>query len=174
MPKIESEKIECFHRPCSRPAPRGKIKSVRTHSEVIEQFDSFSLLKLLFLVRNWHCWSRKAFPRQMTPQSREKTAKRRFFDIADRHEKLYGQSRLYASAQGRHETGGVYSLFSSLSFDISIKTACRGDLQIFKACFVKKKQTGKYSGKQWSLHVPLKVGVSRYSVSVLAILCGEK
>ena len=54
------------------PAPRGKIKSVRTHSEVIEQFDSFSLLKLLFLVRNWHCWSRKAFPRQMTPQSREK------------------------------------------------------------------------------------------------------
>ena len=34
------------------PAPRGKIESVRTHSEVIEQFDSFSLLKLLLLVRN--------------------------------------------------------------------------------------------------------------------------
>ena len=30
----------------------GKIESVRTHSEVIEQFDSFSLLKLLLLVRN--------------------------------------------------------------------------------------------------------------------------
>ena len=52
---------------------------LRTHSEVIEQFDSFSLLKLLFLVRNWHCWSRKAFPRQMTPQSREKTAKTAVF-----------------------------------------------------------------------------------------------
>ena len=51
--------------------PRGKIESVRTHSEVIGQFDSFSLLKLLFLVRNWHCWSGKAFPRQMTPQSHE-------------------------------------------------------------------------------------------------------
>ena len=58
----------------------------RTHSEVIEQFDSFSLLKLLFLVRNWHYWSRKAFPRQMTPQCLEKL---RFFDTADRHEKLY-------------------------------------------------------------------------------------
>ena len=72
MLKIESEKIDCLYRPCSRPAPRGKIESVRTHSEVIEQFDSFSLLKLLFLVRNWHCRSLKAFPRQMTLQSREK------------------------------------------------------------------------------------------------------
>ena len=79
MPKIGSEKIDCLHRPCSRPAPRGKIKSVRTHSEVSEQFDSFSLLKLLFLVRNWHCWSRKAFTRQMTPQIREKTAETAVF-----------------------------------------------------------------------------------------------
>ena len=79
MPKIESEKIDCLYRPCSRPAPRGKIESVRTHSEVIEQFDSFSLLKLLFLVRNWHCWLRKAFPCKMTPQSREKTAKTAVF-----------------------------------------------------------------------------------------------
>ena len=31
--------------------------------------------------------------------------------------------RGYASAQGRHETGGVLSLFSSLSFDISIKNS---------------------------------------------------
>ena len=121
MPKIESEKIDCLYRPCSRPAPRGKIESVRTHSEVIEQSDSFSLLKLLFLVGNWHCWSRKAFTREMRSQSREKLRKRWFFDIADRHEKLYGRSRLYASAQGRHETGGVLSLFSTLSFDISIK-----------------------------------------------------
>ena len=46
---------------------------------VIEQFDSFSLLKLLFLVRNWHSWSRKAFTRQMTPQIREETAKTAVF-----------------------------------------------------------------------------------------------
>ena len=52
--EIESEKIDCLYmyRPCSSPATRGKIESVRTHSEVIEQFDSFSMLKLLFLVRN--------------------------------------------------------------------------------------------------------------------------
>ena len=77
--EIESEKIDCLHRPCSRPAPRGNIESVRTHSEVIGQFDSFSLLKLLFLVRNLHCWSRKAFPRQMTPQSREKNCEMAVF-----------------------------------------------------------------------------------------------
>ena len=51
------EKIDCLDRPCPRPAPVGKIESVRTHSEIIEQLDSFSLLKLLFLVRNWHCGS---------------------------------------------------------------------------------------------------------------------
>ena len=123
MLKIESEKIDCLnlHRLCLRPAPRGKLESVHTHSEVIERFDSFSLLKLLFLVRNWHCWSPKAFPRQMTPQSREKLRRRPFFDTAERHEKFYGRSRLYASAQGRHEIGDVLSLFSSLSFDISMK-----------------------------------------------------
>ena len=56
-----------------------------------------------------------------TPKPRKKLRKRRFFYIADRHGKLYGRSRLYASVQGRHETGGVLSLFSSLYFDISIK-----------------------------------------------------
>ena len=138
MSKIETEKIDCLHRPCSRPAPRGKIKSVRKHSEVIEQFDSFSLLKLLFLVRNWHCWSRKAFTRQMTPQIREETAKTAFFDSADRHEKLYGRSRLYASAQGRHETGGVLSLLSSLSSDISIKNSMQRWSSDFQGLFCVK------------------------------------
>ena len=96
----------------------GKIESVTTHSEVIEEFDSFPLLDLLFLVRNLHCWSRTVIPRQMTPRE-----KRPFFHIADRHEELYGRSRLYASAQGRRETGGALSHFSSLSFDISMKSS---------------------------------------------------
>ena len=135
MPKIESEKIDCFNRPCSRPAHRGKIESVRTHSEVIEQFDSFSLLKLLFLVRNRHCWSRKAFPRLMTPQSRKKMRRRPFFNSADRHEELYGRSRLYASAQGRHETAGVLSLFLSLSFDIWIKNSVQRWYSDFQGLF---------------------------------------
>ena len=82
MPKTESEKMDCLHRPCSRPAPWSKIESVRTHSEVIEQFDSILLLKLLFLVRNWRCWSPKAFPRQMTPQSREKNCENGCFSTS--------------------------------------------------------------------------------------------
>ena len=116
----------------------GQIESVRTHTEVIEHFDSFSLLKLLFLVKNWHCWSRKAFPRQMTPRAEKKQRRRPFFDIADRHEELYSRSRLYASAQGRHETGCVLSLFfeSPAPLTFHWKTACRDDLQTFKACFV--------------------------------------
>ena len=79
MTKIESEKIDCLHRPCSRPAPRGKIELVRTHSEVIEQFDSFSLLKLLFLVRNWHCWSRKAFLAKWHPKAEKKNCETAVF-----------------------------------------------------------------------------------------------
>ena len=98
MPKIESEKIDCLHRPCSRPGPQGKIKSVRTHSEVIEQFDSFSLLKLLFLVRNWHCWSRKAFTRQMTPQIREEI--NLFAGRAVKRERRKGSSRRQQPAYG--------------------------------------------------------------------------
>ena len=68
----------------------------------------------------------------MTPQRRGKLRRRPFFDLADRHDKLYDRSRLYASAQGRHETGGVLSLFSGLSFDISMKSRvqkCSSDFQ---------------------------------------------
>ena len=147
------ENLDCLHRPCSRPVPRGKIESVRTHSEVIEQFDSFSLLKLLFLVRNWHRWSRKVFHRQMTPQSREKLQNRPFFDIVDSHEKLYGRSWLYASDQRRH--GTVLSLFSSLSFDISMKNSVQrwsSDVQ-----GLVRVKSGKCRWEQWSLHAPLNV-----------------
>ena len=90
--KIENEKVDCLHRPCSRLVHHGKIESVRKHSEVIEQFASFSLLKLLFFVRNRHCWPRKAFPPQMTPKGEKKLRKRPFFGTADRHEKFYGRS----------------------------------------------------------------------------------
>ena len=55
-----------------------------------------------------------------TPKPRKKLLKRWF---SDRHEKLYGWPRLYASAKGRHETCGFLSLFSSVSFDISMKNS---------------------------------------------------
>ena len=71
------------------------------------------------------------------PKAEKKLRKRRFFDTADRHEKLYGRSRLYASAQGRHETGGVLSLFSRLvlSFDISIKNSVERWASDFQGLF---------------------------------------
>ena len=46
----------------------------------------------------------------MTPKAERKTAKTPVFHTADVHEKLCGQSQLYASAQGRHETGGILEL----------------------------------------------------------------
>ena len=70
-----------------------------------------------------------------TPKPRKKLRKRPFFDSADRHEKLYGRSRLYASAQGRHETGGVLSLFSRLSFDISIQNSVQRWSSDFQGLF---------------------------------------
>ena len=130
MPKSESEKIDCSHRLCSSPAPRGKIESVLTHSDVIEQFYPFSLLKLLFLVRNWHCWSRKALLANWHLIAEKKLRRRPFFHKADGHEKLCGRSLLYTSVQERHETGGVFSLFSSLSFDIE-KSVKRWSLDVY-------------------------------------------
>ena len=69
------------------------------------------------------------------PKAEKKLRKRPFFDTADRHEKLYGRSRLYASAQWRHETGGIHSLFSSLSFDISIKNSAQRWSSDFQGLF---------------------------------------
>ena len=124
MPKNESEKIDCLHRPCSRPAPRGKIESVRTHSKVIEQFDSFSLLKLLFLVRNLHCWSRKAFPCQMTPQSREKTCETAVFLIPLTCMKSCTVDRgCTPPPKDAKKLAVFFCFFSSLSFDILIKNS---------------------------------------------------
>ena len=135
MPKIESEKIDCLHRPCSRPAPRGKIESVRTHSEVIEQLIRFRCSNSCFLLETGIAGHEKLFLAKWHPKPRKKLLKRRFFDTAGRHEKLYGRSRLYASAQGRHETGSVLSLFSSLSFDISLKNSVQRWSSDFQGLF---------------------------------------
>ena len=69
------------------------------------------------------------------PKAENKLRKRRFFDTADRHEKLYGRLRLYASAQRRHETGDVLSLFSRLSFDISINNSVQRWSSDFQGLF---------------------------------------
>ena len=154
MPKIESEKIDGLHRPCSRPAPRGKIKSVRTHSEVIERFDSFSLLKLLFLVRNWHCWSRKAFTRQMTPQIREETAKTAVFRQRWQAWKVV---RSIAAVRQRPRTPPnwrcSFAFFESFLWHFNKKQHAEVIFRLSRPVLCKNQENG--SGKQWSLHAPL-------------------
>ena len=155
MPKIESEKIDCLHRPCSRPAPRGKIKSVRTHSEVSEQFDSFSLLKLLFLVRNWHCWSRRAFTRQMTPKSEKKTAKTAVFRQRWQAWKVV---RSIAAVRQRPRTPRnwrcSFAFFDSFLWHFNKKQYAEVIFRLSRPVLCKNQENG--SGKQWSLHAPLK------------------
>ena len=155
MPKIKSEKIDCLYRPCSRPAPRDKIESERTHSEAIEQFDSFSLLKLLFLVRNWHCWSRKAFPRQMIPQSREKTAKTAVF----RHRwQAWKVVRSIAAVRQRPRTPRnwrySFTFFETFLWHFDKKQRAEIIFRLSRPVLCKNQENG--SGKRWSLHAPLK------------------
>ena len=155
MPKIESEKIDCLYRPCSRPAPRGKIESVRTHSEVIEQFYSFSPLKLLFLVRNWHCCSRKAFPRQMTPGVEKKTAKTAFF----RHRwQAWKVVRSIGAVRQRPRTPRnwrcSFAFFESFLRHFNKKQRAEVIFRLSRPVSCKNQENG--SGKQWSLHAPLK------------------
>ena len=176
MPKIESEKIDCLYRPCSRPAPRGKIESVRTHSEVIEQFDSFSLLKLLFLFRNWHCWSRKAFPRQMTPQSREKTAKTAVF----RHRwQAWKVVRSIAAVRQRPRTPRnwrcSFAFFETFLWHFNKKQRAEVIFRLSRPVSCKNQENG--SAKRWSLHAPLKktaqLCLANVRVECPSRLCGS-
>ena len=88
-----------------------------------------------FLLETGIAGHEKLFLAKWHPKAEKKLPKQRCFDTADRHEKLYGRSRLYASAQGRHETGGVFSLFSSLSFDISLKNSVQRWSSDFQGLF---------------------------------------
>ena len=172
MPKIESEKIDYLHRPCSRPAPRGKTESVPTHS-VIKHFDSFSLLKLLFLVRNWHCWSRKAFTHQMTPQIREETAKTAVFRQRWQAWKVV---RSIAAVRQRPRTPRnwrcSFAFIESILWHFNKKQHAEVIFRLSRSVLCKNQENG--SGKQWSLHAPLKGALSRYSVIFCAILLWGK
>ena len=101
-----------------------------------------------FLLETGIAGHEKLFLAKWHPKAEKKLLKRRFFDTADRHEKLYGRSRLYASAQGRHETGGVLSHFSSLSLDISIKTSVQRWSSDFQGLFrvIIRKMLGQTRG----------------------------
>ena len=161
MPKIEREKIDCFHQPCSKPAPRGKVELVRTHSEVIEQFDSFSPLKLLFLVRNWHCWLQKAFTCPMTPavtpKPRLETAKTAVF----RHRwQAWKVVRSIAAVRQRPRTPRNWRcsfpipFYEAFLWHFNKKQRAEVIFRLSRPVSCKNKENG--SGRQWSLHAPLK------------------
>ena len=57
-------------------------------------------------------------------------------DYAKNYASILYQCLLYASAQGRHETGGIFfRFFSSLSFDISIKNSVQRWSSDFQGLF---------------------------------------
>ena len=88
-----------------------------------------------FLLETGNAGHKRLFLAKWHPKAEKKPRKRRFFDSTDRHWKLYGQSRLSASAQGRHGAGAVHSLLSSLSFDISIKISMQSWFSDFQGLF---------------------------------------
>ena len=155
MPKIESEKIDWLHRPCSRPAPHGKIELVRMHSEVIEQFGSFSQLKHLFLVRNWHCWSRKPFLVKWHPKAKKKTVKTAVF----RHRwQAWKVVRSIAAVRQRPRTPRnwrcSFAFFESFLWHFNKTQHAEVVFRLSRSVSYKNQENG--SGKRWSLHAPPK------------------
>ena len=156
MSKIESEKIDCLHRPCSRPAPRGKIEigthALRSHRRSLIRFRCSNSC---FLLETGIAGHERLSLAKWHPEAEKKLRKRPFFDTADRHEKLYGRSRLYASAQWRLETGGfLFAFFESFLWHFNKKQRAEVIIRLSRPVSCKNQENG--SGKQWSLHAPLK------------------
>ena len=107
------------------------------------------------LVRNWHCWSRKAFPRQMTPQSREKTAKTAVF----RHRwQAWKVVRSIAAVRQRPRTPRnwrcSFAFFEIFLWHFNKKQRAEVIFRLSRPVSCKNQENG--SGKRWSLHAPLK------------------
>ena len=136
-------------------APGKKIESVRTHSEVLKPFDSFSLLKFLFLVRNWHCWSWKAFTRQMTPQSREKAAKTAVFRHRWQARKVVQPiTAVRLRPRTPRNWRCSFTFFKSFLWHFNEKQCAEVIFRLSRPVSCKNQENG--AGKQWSLHASLK------------------
>ena len=104
---------------------RGRHLNAKSNRYAHTQKSSNSLISFrcsncCFLLETDIVGHQRLFLAKWHPKQRKNCEDGRFLTSTDRHEKLYGPLRLYASAQGRHEAGGVLLLFSSISFDISI------------------------------------------------------
>ena len=117
-------------------------------------FISFSLLKLFFLVRNWHYSSRKAFPRQMTPKAEKKTVKTAVF----RHRwQAWKIVRSITAVRQRPRTPRnwrcSFAFFESFLWHFNNKQRAEVIFRLSRPVSCKNQENG--SGKQWSLHAPL-------------------
>ena len=152
MPKIESEKINCFIH-CGR-GQRLEAKSnwyAHTHKSS-NNLIRFCCSNSCFL---WHCWSRKAFPRQMTPQSREKPAKTAAF----RHRwEAWKVVRSMAAVRQRPRPPRnwrcSFTFFASFLWHFNKKQRAEVIFRLSRPVSCKNQENG--SGKQWSLHASLK------------------
>ena len=149
-------------------AGASRQNRIGTHTlKVIEQFDSFSMLKLLFLVRNWHCWSRKAFPRQMTAQSREKTAKTAVF--RHRWQAWKVVRSIGAVRQGPRTPRNwrrSFAFFETFLWHFNKKQHAEVIFRLSRPVSCKNQENG--SGKRWSLHAPLKADPPLFDLSFFA------
>ena len=136
--KIESEKIDCLHRPCSRLAPRGKVESVRTHSSHRTVWFIFAAHTLFFFLETAIAGHERLLLAKWHPKAEKNLWRRRFFNIADRHESCTVDRGCTSvpNAYDATKLAVFFRYFWVFSLTFQWKTACRGDLQTFKAWFV--------------------------------------
>ena len=80
--------------------------------------------------------------------------RRPYIDIADRHEKMYDRSRLYASAQGRHKIVCSFAFLMYFLWHFNEKEKLAELIfRSSRSVFCKNQENG--AGKQWSLHAIL-------------------
>ena len=78
MPKIESEKIDCLHRPCSRPAPRGKIQSYARTQKSSNSLIRFRCSNSSFLLETGIAGNERLLLAKWHPKAEKKLRRRPF------------------------------------------------------------------------------------------------
>ena len=130
---------------------RGRRLGAKSNRYAHTQKSSKSLIcfrcsSSCFLLENWHSWSRKSFPRQITPRSREKTATTAVFRHRWTGMKSCTVDRGCTPApKDATKLAVFFHFFSSLSFDISIKNSVQrlsSDLQDLFCVKIRKMAQG--------------------------------
>ena len=153
---------------------KGKIESVRTHSEVFEQFDSFSLLRLLFLVRNWHCWSQQAFTSPNdTPKPTKKNCENGLSSTSPTGMKSCTVDRGCTPAPKDATKQAVFfRFFESFLWHFNKKQRAEVGLQLSRPVSWKNQENGSW--KHWSLHAPLNLRGKTAALWTLERMAPEK